>query len=210
MKKRIIILFSVVIIIFIGVFAKWSIEEKNKATYKSRHETFASQYFYEIDRDTGELVISKPAVIEVIKNWDKYGCRYIYSFADPEVGSNEEMMRCLHSEDNPDEWGLSVVDAFYIMLAEDEFKRSAELIELDYDSKISMIELKRSYTIKDINDAMEVFVLGAENASVNNQYKSIMDVPYDLQNACIFAMDKSTFTAKEMIICWSMAITANS
>ncbi len=82
-----------------------------------------------------------------------------------------------------------------------------ELAELTYDSKIKMIEQRRSYTLDEINDAMEVFVFGADNVSEDNQYDSITDIPYDLQNACIYAIDESPVTGIELINAWSIAIS---
>lgn len=206
MKKRINLICCVAIIIVGSIFAIKYAGAKKAATYTSRHEAFALQYFYDIDSETGELVISDPAAIAALEKWDKYGCRYIYSLIDSDFSSNDEFMSAMRSDDNPDEWRLSVINALYVMLAEDEFVHSGELDQLTYDSKLKIIEQRRSYTADEINDAMEVFVFGANNVDEDNRYDSIMAIPYDLQNACIFAMDESSFTGIEMIHAWRAAL----
>ena len=206
MKKRIILICCVVLLIGGFVFGIKYTEAKRAAEYKTRHEVFATGYFYDIDPESGELVISDPAAIAALEKWDEYGIRYIYSLINPDFMSNEQVMASLHSDDKPDEWRLSVINNLYVMLSEDEFVYSSELDQLTYDSKITIIEQGISYTEDEINDAMEVFVYGADNVGEDNRYDSITDIPYDLQNACIYAIDAAPVTGIEIIHAWSAAL----
>ena len=67
---------------------------------------------------------------------------------------------------------------------------------------LSKIEKKRGYTKKDIDDAMEVFIYGGLNVSSDNEYKNILTIPYDLQNACFAAINESGLSNEMLEIYW--------
>ena len=66
----------------------------------------------------------------------------------------------------------------------------------DYELKVQYLELNNlnHYTMEEINDAMDIFIYGGDNVSEDNRYESIKDVPYDLANACFYAINAAHFS----------------
>lgn len=182
--------------------------------YRAYHQRLALMHFYATDNYSIGLMDTEKT--KAAHKWNEYGLAYVYSMYDDtdHIESNEFIDKYLHS--NPDEW--KNIDTIYAMLVSKNIKLTEysifdpyayqipELSEKEknysYDKMLSKIEKKRGYTKKNIDDAMEVFIYGGLNVSADNEYKNILMIPYDLQNACFAAINKSGLSNEMLEIYW--------
>ena len=83
----------------------------------------------------------------------------------------------------------------------------------DYNTKVSYLESNGGYTMDQINDAMEVIIYGGNNPDhplSDNQYGSVYDIPYDLVNACVKAIDDSNYEGLSLTNSWNGVVNTDN
>ena len=132
-------------------------------------------------------------------NWDQNGCEYIFESSNAGRDfDNADVNTYIHSLDKPDQYSNGVMDSLCATLAKDTPDSS-----WSYDTKVTYLESNGGYTMDQINDAMEVIIYGGNSVGDDNQYGSIYDIPYDLVNACVKAIDDSNYEGLSLTNSWN-------
>ena len=185
------ILICIMVILILPVIIFFMIDHnhsKQKAEeYYSIHKRWAVvNGFYSYEDGTDEILICDPDKIAGIALWDEGGCAAVYGSRNIII-DNETIYECIHNENNTDQYDQSVMDVLYSVLCYKQ--RTDEWRRFEYDVRIIFLEAGSNYTMEEIDDALEIFVYGGNNVSKDNRYKSVADVPYDLANACVAAIN---------------------
>lgn len=186
-----------------------SISEKELKEYQKAHENMSTNLFYSYRRGTDGAVVCDPNIMKEMYNWDQNGCEYIYEGSqEGKDYDNAGVYQAVHSATNPDQYSGAVIDSLYNTLAADTPDAG-----WNYDMKVTQLENNSDYTMDQINDAMEVMIYGGNNPDhplVNNQYGSVYDIPYDLVNACVKAIDDSNYEGLSLTNSWNGVVNTNN
>lgn len=176
-----------------------SISEKELKEYQKNHENMSTNLFYSYRRGTDGAVICDPNIMKEMYNWDQNGCEYIFESSNAGRDfDNADVNTYIHSLDKPDQYSNGVMDSLCATLAKDTPDSS-----WSYDTKVTYLESNGGYTMDQINDAMEVIIYGGNSVGDDNQYGSIYDIPYDLVNACVKAIDDSNYEGLSLTNSWN-------
>ncbi len=153
-------------------------------------DTQKLQSFYSYNAGANSVGLSSYDNIRDIQNWEKNGVVEIAS--GPEM-SNDEIYGAIYNDEQKGDYDKAVLKTIvqnvcnvtdYNPLGEDQ-----PLEKDTYKNAYQYIEDEAGYTKAEIDNAMEVVIYGHSSDS-NAEYQAVTDIPFDLLNACMVAVDQ--------------------